>query len=78
MWSFIKFSVFAFGSEYFVLLIARAIQGVGSASASVAGIAMIASRYKDEDDEKRGKAIGLGLGGLAMGVLGKYKKKLEC
>ena len=63
--------VFAFGTSYPVLLVARAFQGIGSASAAVAGIAMVASRYSEKDDEERGRAIGLALGGLAMGVLGK-------
>ena len=65
------FLVFAFGKTYAVLMVARAIQGIGSGSAAVAGIAMIASRYSNQDDESRGKAIGIALGGLAMGVLGR-------
>ncbi len=31
---------------------------------------MLADRYPD--DEERGKAMGTALGGLALGVLGKY------
>lgn len=36
---------------------------------------MLASVYTD--DEERGKAIGIALGGLAMGVLGVYFWRLE-
>lgn len=37
---------------------------------SYAGMGMLASVYSD--DEERGNAIGIALGGLAMGVLGVY------
>ena len=70
---------------------ARAVQGIGSACSSVAGIiyfsfnyielylkqqianlglGMLADRYPD--DEERGNAMGIALGGLAMGVLSKF------
>jgi DHA1 family solute carrier family 18 vesicular amine transporter 1/2 len=58
---------FAFGRNYFLLFIARAVQGIGSACSSVAGLGMLAERYPD--DEERGQAMGVALGGLAMGVL---------
>ncbi|XP_026141828.1 synaptic vesicular amine transporter-like isoform X2 [Carassius auratus] len=45
----------------------RSLQGVGSSCSSVAGMGMLASVYSD--DEERGNAIGIALGGLAMGVL---------
>uniref|UniRef100_A0A8C1CX31 Solute carrier family 18 member 2 n=1 Tax=Cyprinus carpio carpio TaxID=630221 RepID=A0A8C1CX31_CYPCA len=45
----------------------RSLQGVGSSCSSVAGMGMLASVYTD--DEERGNAIGIALGGLAMGVL---------
>ena len=64
--------VFAFGKSYIVLLLARAIQGIASASSSVVGISMLANRYKDNSDDERGKAIGIALGGLAMGVLSEH------
>jgi len=51
--------------------LARAIQGIGSACSSVAGLGMLAKRYPD--DEERGHAMGIALGGLAMGVLSKFK-----
>ncbi|XP_039260992.2 synaptic vesicular amine transporter-like [Styela clava] len=59
--------IFAFGKTYPVLFFARALQGIGSACASTAGLAMLASRFPD--DEERGKMMGIALGGLAMGVL---------
>jgi len=34
------------------------------------GLGMLADRYPD--DEERGKAMGTALGGLALGVLGKF------
>ncbi len=60
---------FAFGTSYTMLFIARAVQGFGSACSSVAGLGMLADRYPN--DEERGNAMGIALGGLAMGVLGK-------
>merc|ERR1719158_2259145 len=59
--------IFAFGRSYFVLFLARALQGVGSSCSSVAGMGMLADRYPD--DKERGNAMGLALGGLALGVL---------
>jgi MFS family permease len=51
------------------LFLARAVQGIGSACSSVAGLGMLAERYPE--DEERGQAMGIALGGLAMGVLSK-------
>nr|XP_057912128.1 synaptic vesicular amine transporter [Doryrhamphus excisus] len=59
--------MFAFSSSYALLFVARSLQGVGSSCSSVAGMGMLASVYTD--DEERGHAIGIALGGLAMGVL---------
>merc|ERR1719195_853068 len=59
--------IFAFGRSYFVLFLARALQGIGSSCSSVAGMGMLADRYPD--DKERGNAMGLALGGLALGVL---------
>ncbi|KAM5271628.1 synaptic vesicular amine transporter [Ctenodactylus gundi] len=64
---FISTVMFAFSSSYAFLLIARSLQGVGSSCSSVAGMGMLASVYTD--DEERGNAMGIALGGLAMGVL---------
>lgn len=60
-------AVFAFGGSYTVLFVARSIQGIGSACSSVSGMGMIAERYPE--DRERGNAMGIALGGLAMGVL---------
>ncbi|KAK3599414.1 hypothetical protein CHS0354_036432 [Potamilus streckersoni] len=59
--------IFAFGQTYAVLFVARTLQGIGSSCSSVAGMGMLAVRYPDDDE--RGKAMGIALGGLALGVL---------
>uniref|UniRef100_A0A671QIP9 Synaptic vesicular amine transporter-like n=1 Tax=Sinocyclocheilus anshuiensis TaxID=1608454 RepID=A0A671QIP9_9TELE len=64
---FVSTLMFAFSSSYTLLFLARSLQGVGSSCSSVAGMGMLASVYTD--DEERGNAIGIALGGLAMGVL---------
>lgn len=64
---FISTLVFAFGSSYTTLFTARAIQGIGSACTSVAGMSMLADRFPD--DAERGHAMAIALGGLAMGLV---------
>ncbi|KAL5285612.1 SLC18A1 family protein [Megaselia abdita] len=64
---FISTLIFAFGRSYSVLFIARALQGIGSSCSSVSGMGMLADRYTD--DKERGNAMGIALGGLALGVL---------
>lgn len=64
---FLSTLVFAFGSTYSTLFLARAIQGVGSACTSVAGMSMLADRFPD--DAERGHAMAIALGGLALGVV---------
>ncbi|XP_076021260.1 synaptic vesicular amine transporter [Genypterus blacodes] len=59
--------MFAFSTSYTLLFLARSLQGVGSSCSSVAGMGLLASVYTD--DEERGQAIGIALGGLALGVL---------
>ncbi|KAM4615836.1 chromaffin granule amine transporter [Polymixia lowei] len=59
--------MFAFSGSYVLLFLARSLQGIGSSFSSVAGLGMLASVYTD--DEERGVAMGIALGGLAMGVL---------
>ncbi|XP_013774870.2 synaptic vesicular amine transporter-like [Limulus polyphemus] len=64
---FLSTVIFAIGTNYPTLFVARALQGVGSACTSVAGMGMLADRYPD--DQERGKAMAIALGGLALGVL---------
>ncbi|XP_028269839.1 chromaffin granule amine transporter-like [Parambassis ranga] len=59
--------MFAFSGTYALLFFARSLQGIGSSFSSVAGLGMLASVYTD--DEERGIAMGVALGGLALGVL---------
>lgn len=40
--------VFAFGRSYWVLFMARALQGIGSSCSSVSGMGMLADRYTDD------------------------------
>ncbi|XP_078100746.1 synaptic vesicular amine transporter-like [Sander vitreus] len=58
---FLSTIMFAFSSSYTLLFVARSLQGVGSSCSSVAVMGMIASVYTD--DEERGHAIGIALGG---------------
>ncbi|NXS34439.1 VMAT1 protein, partial [Pomatostomus ruficeps] len=64
---FLSTIMFAFSGTYTLLFIARALQGVGSSFSSVAGLGLLASVYPD--DAERGRAMGIALGGLALGVL---------
>jgi len=64
---FLSTLIFAFSRSYAVLFFARALQGVGSSCSSVSGMGMLAERFPD--DEERGNAMGIALGGLALGVL---------
>ncbi|XP_006859964.1 PREDICTED: chromaffin granule amine transporter isoform X1 [Chrysochloris asiatica] len=59
--------MFAFSGTYTLLFVARTLQGIGSSFSSVAGLGMLASVYTD--DYERGRAMGIALGGLALGVL---------
>ncbi|VDQ17263.1 unnamed protein product [Trichobilharzia regenti] len=51
------------------MLVARAIQGIGSACSSVAGMGMLATAFTD--DKERGRAFAFALSGLALGVMSK-------
>uniref|UniRef100_A0A087XTL4 Solute carrier family 18 member A1 n=1 Tax=Poecilia formosa TaxID=48698 RepID=A0A087XTL4_POEFO len=64
---FVSTIMFAFSGTYALLFFARSLQGIGSSFSSVAGLGMLASVYTDDDE--RGVAMGVALGGLAMGVL---------
>uniref|UniRef100_F7IIQ5 Solute carrier family 18 member A1 n=1 Tax=Callithrix jacchus TaxID=9483 RepID=F7IIQ5_CALJA len=64
---FLSTVMFAFSGTYTLLFVARTLQGIGSSFSSVAGLGMLASVYTD--DYERGQAMGIALGGLALGVL---------
>ncbi|XP_075132206.1 chromaffin granule amine transporter isoform X3 [Leptodactylus fuscus] len=64
---FMSTIIFAFSGSYTLLFLARSLQGVGSSFSTVAGLGMLANVYTD--DYERGQAMGIALGGLALGVL---------
>ncbi|XP_015987970.2 chromaffin granule amine transporter [Rousettus aegyptiacus] len=64
---FLSTVMFAFSGTYTLLFLARTLQGIGSSFSSVAGLGMLASVYTD--DYERGRAMGIALGGLALGLL---------
>ncbi|KAF6097048.1 solute carrier family 18 member A1 [Phyllostomus discolor] len=64
---FLSTVMFAFSGTYALLFVARTLQGIGSSFSSVAGLGMLASVYTD--DSERGRAMGIALGGLALGLL---------
>ncbi|XP_040271844.1 chromaffin granule amine transporter-like [Bufo bufo] len=59
--------IFAFADSYWLMFFARSLQGVGSSLSSVAGLGMLADIYTD--DYERGKAMGIALGGQAIGAI---------
>ncbi|XP_061389046.1 synaptic vesicular amine transporter [Musca vetustissima] len=59
--------VFAVGETYGTLLIARSVQGIGSACIGVCGMSLVAQHYPEED--RRSKIMGIILGSIALGVL---------
>uniref|UniRef100_A0A1I8MHT6 Major facilitator superfamily (MFS) profile domain-containing protein n=1 Tax=Musca domestica TaxID=7370 RepID=A0A1I8MHT6_MUSDO len=59
--------VFAVGETYGTLLIARSVQGIGSACIGVCGMSLVAQHYPEE--ERRSKIMGIILGSIALGVL---------
>ncbi|XP_046737813.1 vesicular acetylcholine transporter [Diprion similis] len=64
---FLSTAVFACGRSYGVLFFARSLQGVGSAFADTAGLAMIADRFTEEAE--RSKALGIALAFISFGCL---------
>ncbi|KAK3799315.1 hypothetical protein RRG08_048822 [Elysia crispata] len=67
---FMSSIVFAFAESYIPLLLARSLQGLGSAGTVVAGMSIVARRYPD--DKSRSRAMGLAMSGGACGVLVGY------
>ncbi|XP_033643940.1 probable vesicular acetylcholine transporter-B isoform X2 [Asterias rubens] len=64
---FIATTIFAFGTSYGVLFMARSMQGVGSAFADTSGLAMIADRFQVESERTR--ALGIALAFISFGCL---------
>lgn len=64
---FLSTTVFAFGSNYAVLFLARSLQGLGSAFADTSGLAMIADRFTEENE--RTQALGIALAFISFGCL---------
>ncbi|XP_014662220.1 PREDICTED: synaptic vesicular amine transporter-like isoform X2 [Priapulus caudatus] len=62
--------IFSVAQSYGWLFFARSVQGIGSACSAIAGLGMLADRYKD--DKERSQAMGIALGGMAAGVLVGY------
>lgn len=59
--------MFAVGESYWTLLLARAVQGIGSACIGVCGMSLVAQHYPEE--ARRSKVMGIILGSIALGVL---------
>ncbi|KAK4881452.1 hypothetical protein RN001_004771 [Aquatica leii] len=64
---FLSTATFACGRSYGLLFFARSLQGVGSAFADTAGLAMIADRFTEEAE--RTKALGIALAFISFGCL---------
>ena len=64
---FFSTTVFAFGSSYITMFMARSLQGVGSAFADTSGLAMIADRFTEEGE--RSRALGIALAFISFGCL---------
>lgn len=64
---FLSTAIFACGRSYSFLFFARSLQGVGSAFADTAGLAMIADTYTEEAE--RTKALGIALAFISFGCL---------
>ncbi|PVD30064.1 hypothetical protein C0Q70_09325 [Pomacea canaliculata] len=63
-------TAFAVSQTFIPLLVARALQGLGSAASAVAGMSIVAERYPD--DRGRSKAMGIALGGAALRIIHEY------
>ncbi|KAL8576329.1 hypothetical protein ACOMHN_006252 [Nucella lapillus] len=67
---FLSSIMFAMSETFVPLLLARSVQGLGSAASSIAGMSLVAERYPD--DRGRSKAMGIAMGGAAVGILVGY------
>ncbi|KAK6618858.1 hypothetical protein RUM43_013249 [Polyplax serrata] len=64
---FISAIVFAFGTGYLALFLARSFQGVASSCIGITGMCLVAEKYPNEPS--RSKMMGFVLGSVAVGVL---------
>uniref|UniRef100_A0A6I8QA01 Solute carrier family 18 member A2 n=1 Tax=Xenopus tropicalis TaxID=8364 RepID=A0A6I8QA01_XENTR len=64
---FLSTLMFAFADSYAFLCVARGLQGIGSSFTAVPALGMLAHVFPD--DAERGKAMGIALSGVAIGVL---------
>ncbi|CAD5233635.1 unnamed protein product [Bursaphelenchus xylophilus] len=60
--------MFAISRSFWMLVAARSIQGVGSAFTVASGMGMLAKAYND-DDHERGRAMGIALAGVSVGLM---------
>jgi MFS transporter, DHA1 family, solute carrier family 18 (vesicular amine transporter), member 1/2 len=58
--------LFAFADSFWLLMLARSLQGIAAAATWTAGLALLADVYPQEE---RGKAMGIALSGQAAGML---------
>lgn len=65
---FFSTAIFAIGKSYTVLFFARSLQGVGSAFADTSGLAMIADRFNDNENERQ-RSLGIALAFISFGSL---------
>lgn len=59
--------LFAIAENYYSLLFARSMQGIGSSCLGVCGMSLVAQLYPEDD--KRSRYMGIVLGSIALGVL---------
>lgn len=59
--------MFAFSTTYWMLIAARALNGVGSGFSATSGLGFLAQTFTDNVD--RGRAISFCFGGVAIGIL---------
>ena len=65
---FFSTAIFAIGKSYSLLFFARSLQGVGSAFADTSGLAMIADRFNDNEQERQ-RSLGIALAFISFGTL---------
>ncbi|NP_001005688.1 solute carrier family 18 member A2 [Xenopus tropicalis] len=64
---FLSSLMFAFANSYAFLCVARGLQGIGSSFTMVSAMGMLAHVFPD--DAERGKAMGIAMSGVAIGIL---------